>query len=120
MTSVLANTRAVIWYLLDQTKLSPVALQALTTAERDHRLFVSAITLVEICLEVEAGTLPQSVWDGLRKAMATPHRLTILPVDASVADALDQVAPMDPPSVSGRIIAATGVAHELRVVSDTR
>jgi PIN domain nuclease of toxin-antitoxin system len=119
MTSVLADTRAVIWYLLDQSKLSSVTLQALSTAERNHRLFVSAITLVEIRLEIEAGILPQSVWEGLREAVAHPRRLTVLPVDATIADALDQMAPPLPLSVSGRIIAATGVAHELRVVSDT-
>lgn len=50
MTSVLADTQTVIWYLHNQTKLSPVTLQALNAAARDHRLFVSAITLVEIRL----------------------------------------------------------------------
>jgi len=120
MTSVLADTRAVIWYLLDQTKLSSVTLQALSAAERNHRLFVSAITLVEIRLEVEAGRLPQSVWEGLREAVAHSRRLTVLPVDASVADALAQMAPTNQPDMPGRIIAATAVAHELRVVSETR
>ncbi len=107
MTSVLADTRAVLWYLLDPTKLSSVTLQALSAAERNHRLFVSDITLVEVRLEVEAGTLPQSVCDGLRKAIANPHSQTILPVDATVAEAIDRVAPTNHPSVSGRIIAAT-------------
>ena len=117
MTSVLADTQSILWYLLDQSKLSPVALRALSTAEQTGRLFVSAISLVEIRLEVAAGTLPQNVSDRLREAMAHPRRLMVLPIDVSVVDALDQVATMDPPSVSGRIIAATAVAHELQVVA---
>jgi PIN domain nuclease of toxin-antitoxin system len=118
MTSVLADTQSIIWYLLDQSKLSPAALQALRTAEQTGRLFVSAITLVEIRLEVEAGTLPQSVSDGLREAMTNPRRrLTVLPVDVSVVDALGQVVPTNHRGTSERIIAATAVAHELQVVA---
>ena len=121
MTSVLADTQTIIWYLIDQTKLSPVALQTLSAAERTGRLFVSAITLVEVRLEVEAGRLPQGAWDRVRQAVADPQRtLTVLPVDAIVVDALGQVALAGHPGISGRIIAATAVAHELRVVSDTR
>ena len=119
MTSVLADTQTIIWYLLDQTKLSSAALQVVSTAEQTGRLFISAITLVEVRFEIEAGRLPQDAWDRLREAAATnPRRcLTVLPVDASVADALDQVAATNHPSMSGRIIAATAVAHELQVVA---
>jgi PIN domain nuclease of toxin-antitoxin system len=118
MTSVLADTETIIHYLLAPTRLCPVALETLSAAERTGRLFVSAITLVEVRFEIEAGRLPQGVWDRLRKAVADPRRpLTVLPVDTAVADVLDQVSPSDHPTVPGRIIAATAVAHELRVVS---
>jgi PIN domain nuclease of toxin-antitoxin system len=120
MTSVLANTQATIWYLLDQTTLSPAALQALSAAERTGRLFVSIITLVEVRLEVEAGRLPQGAWDRVQQAVADPRRtLTVLPVDAIVVDALGQVSPTEYPGMAGQIIAATAVAHELSVVSDS-
>jgi PIN domain nuclease of toxin-antitoxin system len=118
MTSVLANTQAVVWYLFDRSKLARPALEALSAAERTGRLFVSAITLVEVRLAVEAGTLPQGVWDGLRQAVADPKRpLTALPVDASVADALDRAERVGHLDLPARVIAATAVAHELRLVS---
>jgi PIN domain nuclease of toxin-antitoxin system len=118
MTSVLADTRAIVSYLNDRSKLSPAALQALSTAERTGRLFVSAITLVEVWLEVEAGTLPSAVWDGLREAVADPKRpVTALPVDPMVASTLRRTPPQNRVSLPARIIAATAAAHELRVVS---
>lgn len=118
MTSVLADTQTITWYLLDQTKLSSAALRAVSTAEQAGRLFISAITLVEVRFEVEAGRLPQGAWEGLQEAVAhSRRRLTVLPVDASVADALAQVTLTNHPSLSGRIIAATAVAHELPMVA---
>jgi PIN domain nuclease of toxin-antitoxin system len=118
MTSVLADTRAVIGYLCDRTKLSAASLEALVAAERTGRLFVSAITLVEVRLEVGAGNLPQQVWDRLWEAVTDRKRhLTVLPVDAAVAEALGQVARADDSSMSEQLIAATALAHELRLVS---
>ena len=117
MTSALADTQSIIWYLSDQAKLSAAALQALRTAERDHRLFVSAITLVEVRLGVEAGTVPGEVWDRLLAATAKQPRLGVLPVDAIVAEAVGRAAAANPSGVTGRIIAATAAAHELALVS---
>ena len=118
MTSVLADTRAVIGYLCDRTKLSPGVLDALAAAERTGRLFVSAITLVEVRLEVAAGNLPQQVWDRLWEAVTDRQRhLTVLPVDAAVADALGPGGLTGGSTQSEQVIAATALAHELRLVS---
>lgn len=120
MTSILVDTQTVVWYLLDRTKLSPVVLEDLVAAEQTGRLFVSAITLVEIRLQSDAGKLPQEVWDRLRAAVANPKwHMTVLPVDAMVANALGQAAPPNCPDMSERIIAATAVVHELRLLSGT-
>lgn len=117
MTSALADTLSIIWYLSDQTQLSAAALQTLRAAERDHRLFVSAITLAEVRLEVEAGRLPREVWEGLREATLRPQRpLVVLPVDAIVVEALGQAASTNCSNMTGRIVAATAVAHDLPVV----
>jgi PIN domain nuclease of toxin-antitoxin system len=118
MTSVLADTQAIVGYLFDRTKLSPTSLNALAAAERTGRLFVSAITLVEVWLEVEAGRLPSSVWDGLREAVADPKRpLTALSVDPIVAAAFCRIPTEKHVGLTARIIAATAAAHELTLVS---
>jgi len=116
MTSVLADTRAVIGYLCDRTKLSPGVLEAFAAAERTVRLFDSAITLVEVRLEVAAGNLPRQVWDQLWEAATDRKRhLTALPVDASVAEALGQVARTT--RVCRSSSSRRRPSHELRLVS---
>lgn len=118
MTSVLADTQAVVWYLLDQTKLAPAALEALSAAERTGRLFISAITLVEVRLHAEAGELPREARAKLCEAVADRKRhLTVLPVDATVADALGQGTRTNRAGMSEQVIAATTAVHELRLVS---
>ena len=120
MTSALADTQTIIQYFLDRTKLSAPALQMVSDAEREHRLFVSAITRVEVRMEVEAGRVPQEAWDKLWAAVTDRHRpLTVLPVDQLIVEAFAQTTGTDNSSLSSRIVAATAASHELRVVAAT-
>jgi PIN domain len=76
MNDILADTHAILWYLFDPTRLSAAALQALTDAEKSGgRIFISAITLVEVRYLVEKGETPdhglgRPVGDGLRPCAA--------------------------------------------------
>ncbi|MGO9915313.1 MAG: hypothetical protein ACLQIB_11450 [Isosphaeraceae bacterium] len=48
MSDVLADTHAIVWFLFDTARLSPAADAALTTAAQSGKLYISAITLVEV------------------------------------------------------------------------
>jgi PIN domain nuclease of toxin-antitoxin system len=58
MNDVLADTHAIVWYLFDPIRLSPVADAALTAAAQSGRLFVSIITLVEVNYLTSKTTFP--------------------------------------------------------------
>ena len=62
MTSVVADTHALIWYICDLDKLSTPALNALDLAtDTGNLIYISAISLVEIVYHVEKNRLPKEV-----------------------------------------------------------
>ena len=48
MSDVLADTQAIVWFLFDTARLSAAADTALTEASQTGKIFLSAITLVEL------------------------------------------------------------------------
>ena len=60
MSDVLADTHALVWSLFDPGRLSPAALSALTAASLSGRIFISAITLVEVNYLSGKKTFPYS------------------------------------------------------------
>src|SRR5437870_4221869 len=115
MNDVLADTQAIIWYLLDPPRLSPAAKVALLTAELSGRIYVSTITLMEVnYLQTKASFQYPSVLPILLSDIANPAEpIEALPVTVEVARALDQVPRIEVPDMPDRIIAATAVAHKL-------
>ena len=47
-SDVLADTHSIVWFLFDPSRLSPAADAALTTAAQSGKVYISAITLVEV------------------------------------------------------------------------
>jgi PIN domain nuclease of toxin-antitoxin system len=119
MSDVLADTHAVIWSLFDPTKLSPSAFKALTAASHSGRLFISAITLVEVNYLSSKKNFPYSgVFPRLVALAADPNEpLEVLPLTLDVAVAMDQVPRAEVPDMPDRIVAATAVAHKMPLVS---
>ena len=63
MSALLADTRVIIWYLFEPTRLSPAADAALSGAVRAGEVvYVSAVSLIEIRYLIEKGRLPPVVW----------------------------------------------------------
>jgi PIN domain nuclease of toxin-antitoxin system len=58
MSRLLLDTCTFIWHADDPAALSPVAAAALT--DPNNELFLSAVTLVEICIKVSLGKLTLS------------------------------------------------------------
>lgn len=70
MAAVVADTHAVIWYLLDQQTLSPDANAAIEQAvAAGDPIYLSTISLIEIIYLVEKGRLPLKALEQLNKAL---------------------------------------------------
>src|SRR5262245_22789970 len=123
MNDVLADTQAIVWYLFDPPRLSPKALQALQDTEKaGGRIRIATITLVEVCYLVEKGKLVPGVEAGLWGTLADPNEpLDALPLTEDVVRAVARIPRSLVPDMPDRIIAATALAHGLRLVtSDAR
>ena len=119
MASVVADTHALVWYLVDPARLSPVASAALDEAvDGGGAIFVSAISLVEIVYLVEKGRLPQAVNDRLHEALKAPDAgITVVALDQELAWYVGQVPRTSVPDLPDRIIAATALRFNLPLVT---
>ena len=48
MSDVLADTHSIVWFLFDTARLSPAADELLTVASESGKLYISAISLIEV------------------------------------------------------------------------
>lgn len=119
MSSVVVNTHAFIWYLLSPQRLSQTARDTLTqVATRGDRIFIPAITLVEICYLVDKGKWRPEDLDALVTAIADPHRgFVIAPLNQQTALAIRDVDRATVPDMPDRIIAATALTLGLPLVT---
>jgi PIN domain nuclease of toxin-antitoxin system len=111
MTGAVADTHALIWYLLDSPRLSAAALaqfEACRTA--GVRVGVSSISIVEIIYLVEKGRIPSTTLPLLEKGLSEQQTLLeILPLSQAIALAVQQVSREQVPDLPDRIIAATAM-----------
>lgn len=119
MNDVVADTHIALWMLYEPSKLSPAALTAVQTATTSGVLYVSAITLVEVCYLVEKKGFqyPNAVTDLFALVTNPNEPIRVLPVTIDVARALRSVPKIEVPDMPDRIVAATAVAHRLPLVS---
>lgn len=119
MTSVVADTHAIIWYLRDVTRLSEAALAALDGAvQAGDPVYLSAISVVEVCYLVERYRLPEEALGQLINALSDPGTgLEIAPLDIITAQTLRHIARDVVPDMPDRIIAATALSLSLPLVA---
>lgn len=119
MSACVADTHAVIWYVLSDPRLSPMAYNAMQkAAAAGNAVFVSAITLVEIVYLIEKGRFPGSLLAGIVTALNDPTReLTTVSVDEAVAQTMQQIPRAMVPDMPDRIIAATALHLNLPLVT---
>jgi PIN domain nuclease of toxin-antitoxin system len=103
--SILVDTHAAIWYLLESKKLSLPAEQAMDAAEV---IGICSISLVEIIFLTEKGRIPQAALQRLTTALEkSTCRWRVTSLDTSIALALPSIAREVVPEMPDRIIAAT-------------
>jgi PIN domain nuclease of toxin-antitoxin system len=119
MPDLVADTHAVVWYLSEPERLSPSARTAFVeAAETGSRVYLSAISLVEIQYLTEKGGLPPLVGSLLREAIDGPEApCFVLPVDRAVAEFVARIPRSVVPDMPDRIIAATALALNLPLVT---
>lgn len=122
MTSVVADTHTIIWYLRDNSLLSPPALNALDDALRgDYPIYVYAISVVEVSYLVERYRLPEEAFGQLINALSNPETgLAVASLDLITAQTLRQISREVVPDMPDRIIAATALSLNLPLVTRDR
>ncbi len=120
--SVVLDTHSVLWYLENSRELSAAAREKIESAIAEGRaVHISAISLIEIIYLVERRKLPEEALARFRKAINDPGTgLSIAPVNAAVANAIEDVPRSAVPDMPDRIIAATAIHLGVPLVTRDR
>lgn len=122
MIVAIADTHAAIWYLFSDPRLGREASAFIDAAivSRD-RVGISAISFTEMVYLIEKERISANALDDVLTAIADPKSvLQQVPVDDTVAVAMQQIPRRDIPDLPDRIIAATALYHGVPVLSRDR
>ena len=119
MSSLVADTHSVIWYLNQSPRLSTTARTALRTAiETGEPVFVSAVTIAEVTYLFEKGRLTELQ---IRNLISILHRqdsgFQVAPFDLAIAETLAQIPRHVVPDMPDRMIAATALHLGLPLIT---
>lgn len=122
MTSVVGDTHSLIWYLMDDPRLSEAAGQAFDEATAvGQRIYLPSICIVEATYLVEKGRISEQAFSAFDSALAdsdSPIRLIELTLE--IAKAVRDVSRAAVPDMPDRIIAATAIALGLPLITCDR
>lgn len=119
MAAVVADTHAVVWYLLDQQTLSHYANAVIEQAlEAGDPVYLSTISLIEVTYLVEKGRLPLKALERLNEALDLPDAaLVCVPITLDISRTLGRISRDAVPDLPDRIIAATALHLGLRLIT---
>ena len=119
MSACVVDTHTLIWYVLNDPRLSPAGKTAmLNTAAAGDSVFVPSISLVEIVYLIEKGRFPQALLQRIVAILSDPLReLKPVSLDENIAQTLQQIPRHIVPDMPDRIIAATALHLNLPLVT---
>lgn len=119
MIRAIADTHAILWYLYNDLRLSPMAGATMDTIVKvEDEIAISSISLVEIAYLVEKSRIPLDAFDRVTTELNTPGtNLQEISLNQHVADSLRQVLRSQVPEMADRIIAATALMLGVPVIS---
>ena len=122
MVGAVADTHALIWYLLDSPRLSaPASAQFERYRTVGTQIGVSSISIIEIIYLVEKGRIPAATLPLLEESLSTqPTLLSIVPVSHAIALAVEQVPRDQIPDLPDRFIAATALYQDVPLITRDR
>ena len=120
--AIVADTHAIIWYLVEPERLSQVALDALEGAiAAGEPVYVSAISLIEICYLIEKRRIASDLLQRILAVLNEPDpSLIVVPIDLAISIAVQNIARDTVPDMPDRIIAATALHLNLPLVTRDR
>jgi PIN domain nuclease of toxin-antitoxin system len=120
--AIVADTHAVIWYLVEPERLSQVALDALEGAiAAGEPVYISAISLIEICYLIEKRRIASDLLQRILAVLNEPDpSLIVVPIDLAISIAIQNIDRDTVPDMPDRIIAATALHLNLPLVSRDR
>ncbi|KIH75475.1 PIN domain nuclease, a component of toxin-antitoxin system (PIN domain) [Geoalkalibacter ferrihydriticus] len=119
MSDIYLDTHTLIWLLSEPEKLSPSAAAAIDHVGQTHsKMYISAITIVEIVYLVEKSRIPQEALELLLEAIDDPSTgLVVDTVDLDAALAIQQIPRNDVPDMPDRLIAASALHFEIPLIT---
>ena len=120
--AIVADTHAIIWYLVEPERLSQVALDALEGAiAAGSPVYISAISLIEICYLIEKRRIASDLLQRILVVLNEPDpSLIVVPIDLAISIAVQNIDRDTVPDMPDRIIAATALHLNLPLVTRDR
>jgi PIN domain nuclease of toxin-antitoxin system len=120
--AIVADTHAIIWYLIEPERLSQVALDALEGAiAAGSPVYISAISLIEICYLIEKRRIASDLLQRILVVLNEPDpSLIVVPIDLAISIAVQNIDRDTVPDMPDRIIAATALHLNLPLVTRDR
>ncbi|MFN0124948.1 MAG: type II toxin-antitoxin system VapC family toxin [Blastocatellia bacterium] len=120
VSGVIADTHIIVWYLDSPGILSHNATLSLDTVadDPDQRIYLSAITLVELQYLTEKGKINPPVLPQLLAALDRPQPiLEVIPIDRNITNSVALIPRSVVPEMPDRIIAATALKTGLPLIT---
>ena len=122
MTGYVCDTHALIWHLSRDSRLSPAASAALSSADAGQiRIFVPTIVVVETIYLSEKARVPAAIVDRILHLLRIPDgAYAPVALDMAIADELRAISRETIPELPDRVIAATARRLKLPLITRDR
>ena len=117
--AIVADTHAIVWYLVEPERLSQVALDALEgSIAAGSPVYISVISLIEICYLIEKRRIANDLLQRILAVLNDPSpSLVVVPIDLAISIAIREIDRDTVPDMPDRIIAATALHLNLPLVT---